>query len=345
MGAVRSTSDLSPLFRNCLFRSDERVESHFHVARELADHVLKWRRGAVDAAMFKGNLNQLQIYLLRYGAEVEVTPRPFEDFVLVHTSLRGGAEMECDGHKLSVAEGRAAVIAPRRSIRLHWLPGTEQLILKVPHALIRNIRGPGDGEGLPLASGFLVPRLLGPQWDLLMQCLLNIMSIPGESSLTSAWVEHFERSVAKFLVEHQPSTALPVSADEPATAGNEGHDRPLSRADGARRMEAVREYMHSRLSAPIALYDLARAGGVSVRTLNLLCHRYHGTTPMELLRNMRLDAVRSRLLLQPNANVTEVALDFGFGHLGRFAAYYHERFHELPRQTQRSHKDGEDRGR
>jgi transcriptional regulator GlxA family with amidase domain len=118
----------------------------------------------------------------------------------------------------------------------------------------------------------------------------------------------------------------------------ENDDRQLSDAAGARRMEAVREYMHSRLCAPISLHDLARAGGVSVRTLNLLCHRHHGTTPMELLRNMRLDAVRARLLLQPEASVTAIALDFGFGHLGRFAAYYHDRFHELPRDTQRSHR-------
>ena len=48
---------------------------------------------------------------------------------------------------------------------------------------------------------------------------------------------------------------------------------------------------------------------------------------------MRLDAVRSRLLAQPDANITSVAMEFGFGHVGRFASYYAERFGQLPRQT------------
>jgi len=32
-------------------------------------------------------------------------------------------------------------------------------------------------------------------------------------------------------------------------------------------------------------------------------------------------------------NVTAIALDHGFGHLGRFSAYYRQRFGELPRET------------
>ncbi|NLZ12221.1 MAG: AraC family transcriptional regulator [Alcaligenaceae bacterium] len=54
---------------------------------------------------------------------------------------------------------------------------------------------------------------------------------------------------------------------------------------------------------------------------------------MVLLRNMRLDAVRHTLQTSPGANVTTIALDHGFGHLGRFSAYYRERFGELPRDT------------
>src|SRR5258706_11947812 len=316
MAVARHPADLSPLIRNCLFRSDERVDSHQQVARELAEHVLKWRRGSVDTAMFKGNLNRLQVYLLRYGAEVEVTPRPFEDFVLVHTSLRGGAEIECDGVRLNVAEGRAAVVAPRHKIQLRWLPGTDHLIVKVPFALIRDAGGHAEGDAPPLAPGFMVPRILGPQWDLLVQSVLNIMSMPPESNLSPTGVDHFERSVAQFLIQHQPPLIDGADASSPALGFKP--DDGLTHSDGARRMEAILEYMDSRLSAPVSLFDLARAGNVSVRTLNELCHRYHGMSPMELLRNQRLDAVRSRLLLQPDANITEVAMNLGFGNMGRF---------------------------
>ena len=92
-------------------------------------------------------------------------------------------------------------------------------------------------------------------------------------------------------------------------------------------------YIRQRLCAPISLVDLALAAGLSPRSLNALCHKYYGVSPMVLLRNMRLDAVREQLQTCPGANVTSVALDHGFGHLGRFSAYYRERFGELPRDT------------
>ena len=56
----------------------------------------------------------------------------------------------------------------------------------------------------------------------------------------------------------------------------------------------------------------------------------HNHSPMVLLRNRRLDAVRARLLQQPSPCVTDAALEFGFGHLGRFSSYYRERFGEAP---------------
>ena len=100
MPLTPKASALFPLYRNCLFRSEERLDAHAQVAREFVDHLLRWRQGRVDTAMFKGELRRLRMYVLHYGAEVEVTPKPFEDFALVHTSLAGGAEIDADGHVL-----------------------------------------------------------------------------------------------------------------------------------------------------------------------------------------------------------------------------------------------------
>jgi AraC-like DNA-binding protein len=325
-------SALSGLYRNRLFQSDARVEAHDHVACELTDHALRWKQGIPNAAMFKGQSNHLKVYALRYGAEVEVTPRPFDSFALVHTSLSGGAEIESDGQRLSVGEGRTAVLAPTKRIRLRWYPGTEQLIVKVPHTLIREVSGRTEDDKLALAPGFLLPRGHGSQWDLIVQSLLNVISISRESTVHTAWLDHFERNAALFLLSHQPDGPAPVGAMLRPDTELGPADTGMHAGD-AMRMDAVLRYMLSRLCAPISLDDLARAGGVGIRTLNALCHRYHGVTPMELLRDMRLDAVRSRLMLQPHASITSTALAFGFGHLGRFSGYYRTRFGELPRDT------------
>ncbi|GJH22501.1 AraC family transcriptional regulator [Caballeronia novacaledonica] len=321
---------LSALYRNCVFRSDTRSDAHEHVARELSDHVVTWKQGAPDAALYKGELNQLRIYSLRYGAQVEVTPQPFEGFTLVHTSLAGGAEFMCDGRSIHVAEGRTAVLAPKKNCRLRWLAGTQQLIVRVPDSLLRDVTGELQGDIVELNAG-LLPRALASQWDLITQSLLNILSMPQEAGLRAAWLEHFERNLALFLLAHRPDATSPIE-DRAQSSKNQGND---VHANGIREMDALLAYIDSRLCAPISLEDLARAAGVSVRTLNMLCHRHHGLPPMELLRNLRLDAVRARLLTDASASITETALAFGFGHLGRFSAYYAARFHELPRDTQR----------
>jgi AraC-like DNA-binding protein len=324
---------LSPLYRNCLFKSDGRADAHDHVSRELADHALCWKSGIPDVALFKGSLARLSIYLLRYGAEVEVTPRPFDGFTLVHTSLVSGAEVECDGQRIIVAQGRTAVLSPRSHVRLRWYPGTQQLITKVPHALLRGLIDSDAEEGTLLPPGFLVARGHSTQWDLIAHSLLNALALPAESTLHSKWIDHFERNVALFLLSHQDPAASPQrGAGLPALQANS--DAKESGPGNCKRMNAMLEYMDARLGAPLSLEDLANAAHVSIRTINELCHRHHGVTPMVLLRNMRLDAVRARLRAQRDLSITETALSFGFGHLGRFSAYYFERFGELPRQTQ-----------
>ena len=334
MALSPKTDLLEALHRNCLFTSDKHVEAHDYVTRELTEHVLRWKQGTPDTAFFKGKLNQLKIFELRYGAEVEVTPRPFDGFTLLHTSLSGSAEFECDGHIMNVSEGRTAMLAPRRRVRLRWMPGTRQLIIRIPDSLIQQVAGKVEGETVSLVPGLLLPQHLGSQWDLLVQSLLNVSSMSGDAAIRAEWRDHFERNLALFLFAHQLPLSAPRSPLLPADSRNTRSDSEAPNG-GIRQMDAMLEYIESRLHAPISLEDLARVASVSFRTLNAMCHRYYGVTPMELLRNMRLDAVRARLLLDPAASVTDTALMFGFGHLGRFSAYYFARFNELPRETQK----------
>ncbi|MNR39034.1 HTH-type transcriptional activator RhaS [compost metagenome] len=57
---------------------------------------------------------------------------------------------------------------------------------------------------------------------------------------------------------------------------------------------------------------------------------------MAWLRLQRLDAARAQLRRGDAHSIAEVALRCGFAHLGRFSAYYRERFGELPSETQAS---------
>lgn len=332
MQSFNASLNLSPVYQRCLFHSNEKVVSHDLVATELADHDLRWHRGAVDTALFKARVNRLQLFVLRYGAQVEVCPRPFDGFSLVHMSLKGRAEFECDGQRVCLPEGSTAIIAPKKSIRLWWEEGAEQLILKVPHALIRDLHQPPlrRDRTLSLAPSLLLAPELNSHWELLMRSLLNILELPAGSPRHASWIDHFEHNIATFLMAQQEG-AIEAAACAPG-AGAEAAES-LSEAASVARIDALEKYMRAKLCAPVSLIDLAQAAGVSARTLNMLCHRHHGVSPMDLLRNMRLDAAHAVLQARPDASVTETAFEFGFGHLGRFSAYYRQRFGQLPNAT------------
>ena len=312
--------DLSPLVKRCVFRSTERVDTHHQVAGEFSEHGLQWCRGNVDTALFKTTVRQLQVFMLQYGAEVEIRPRPFEDFVLVHMSLAGTADIDADGRRVHLRPGSAAILAPRRNLHMRWQQGARQFILKVPRRLLSS---PGLDDAPPSPSVHQLTDMQGLQWQFLMQSLLHVTNLPANNPAHAVWVEHLERNVGLFLSSR---------CDDAGAAGHDDHADAASTGERLR-LDKLESYLRSRLCAPIALEDMARAAGVSVRSLNMLCQRHHAQSPMLLLRNMRLDAVHARLTAQPGASVTNIAFEYGFGHLGRFSQYYRARFGELPRDT------------
>lgn len=322
---------LAPLYRHRVFQSTRKVDCHAQVANELSEHDLFWKGDDVDTVLFKAAIRQLQIFMLKYGAEVIVRPRLFDGFALVHMTLSGTAEIEADGQKVCIPQGKTALIAPKRNLRLWWQAGSEQLILKVPLALFDELSAQAQTGPANMPSLFMLPEHAVPHWDMLVQSLLRVLALPGQDDGHSAWINHFERGAAQFLLSQLSSAYKPgpsiagIAADESADG--------LVGAGKLQRLDMLEKYIKTRLCAPLALADLANAAGVSVRALNALCHQHHGVAPMDLLRNIRLDAARERLLTQPDANITDTAFEFGFGHLGRFSAYYRERFGELPKQT------------
>lgn len=91
---------------------------------------------------------------------------------------------------------------------------------------------------------------------------------------------------------------------------------------------------HARLAPTLS--ELAMAAGVSVRTLSQAFREYRGLTPIEALREKRLQGVRAELLLaSPGATVRAVADAWGFVNMGMFAGLYKRRFGETPSETLR----------
>ncbi len=102
-------------------------------------------------------------------------------------------------------------------------------------------------------------------------------------------------------------------------------------------LKRAEDYILAHLEAPTSLADLAEVAGVSAYTLSKAFHKRHGTSPMRFLKQRRLEAAQRALLAaEPRrTTVTDVAMRFGFWHLGGFSKDYRQAFQELPSETLR----------
>jgi len=100
-------------------------------------------------------------------------------------------------------------------------------------------------------------------------------------------------------------------------------------------IKRVEEYLLAHLKEPVSLANLSTVSGLPIRTLSRNFKKYFGASPMQFLRARRFEAAQSELARGPSEthSVTETAMRYGFGHLGKFAYEYRKIFHELPSET------------
>ena len=77
--------------------------------------------------------------------------------------------------------------------------------------------------------------------------------------------------------------------------------------------------------------------GVSERALYNGFRTWRGNSPKSYLKAVRLDRVRTELLgvKSKTGNVSDIARECGFRHMGNFARDYRQRFGERPSETLR----------
>jgi AraC-like DNA-binding protein len=111
--------------------------------------------------------------------------------------------------------------------------------------------------------------------------------------------------------------------------------------DAARRAAVMRratQFLTSRLDSPFSSYALSQATGLSERKLEYLFREAYAMSPRSWSQTARLNRIR-RELLQSNAKqirIADIAMNWGFFHLGRFAIKYRQLFGERPIDTLRS---------
>jgi AraC-like DNA-binding protein len=117
---------------------------------------------------------------------------------------------------------------------------------------------------------------------------------------------------------------------------------------GAQRHEVIvkrfEDFLEANPKTPLYLTEICAAVGAAERTLRAACEDHLGMGPIRYLALRRMHLVRRALSRADSsmATVTQIATDYGFWELGRFAVAYHALFGEPPSATLRQPRERRD---
>jgi AraC-like DNA-binding protein len=317
--ATPSDTPLLPARPRASFRTRNRDEAVESVERLYGPHTLELKsRGVLDMRLSGLDVARLNLSSIEYGCPATAhTPLPHDHWVF-STCLRG--EIVVD--RSCARAGYSGVRPPEETCDVPMSADLQLLNLKVARTDLDEAWCMLLGERADRPISFLALAPDGSaQTELLRRLMRRLEETP---SYPSAHAPLLERRL-------QEATLL-----ELLMAWPHSHSRYLQRADAARgSTERALQYIHANAAEVPTLGEIAQAAGVGVRALMRGFEKRLGVSPVRYLLHWRLDRARAELLdaAPGTGTVTDIALRWGFGNLGDFAARYRSRFGELPRTT------------
>lgn len=310
--------EVRELERFTVFKSNKINEVQERLTAAIAPLRLESGSKIIDASLHSIALDDLSVLLLRYGEEVIAFPEPADDVILMAFILSGEYEVCVGAGRFTARAGDALIIESFQGLQLAASRDFEALIVPLRRAAIARAAEALSGQAAPRHYGFDRHFQLNDSSGMALRQLLQyliVQATTGNGALdalaTTLLIHHL-------LLNHS-NVMRSVSFRRAETV-------PYY----VRRAEA---FMVENFKAQVSLERLADHAGVSIRTLTSGFRRHCGASPLSVLREIRLERARKQLRDPRGGSVTEVALRFGFAHLGRFASVYRARFGESPSTT------------
>lgn len=296
------------------------LNSHFYPARV---EPLVAEGPLVQPRLSVAHLRRSTIGLVHFAGRVSVDPGDLGSYH-VNIPIRGSVLSYCGQEAVMATPLKAAVFTPgRRTFLPDWNGQSPQWCWKIDRLALEREMESLLGRTMPGRVDFDLPFDLstpgGQRWLETLKLMISYANELHNSPAAALHVENLERSlISGLLLTHSHSQLAEL---------DEGGGPPRPRT-----VHKVMNAVHEDLGKSYTLGDLCAIAGVSARQLQYAFRDSTGVTPLEYLRQARLDWARS-LLLTKTLPVSEVAMQCGFNHLGKFAKYYQDRFGESPSAT------------
>jgi len=325
---VRSETSTMPLAmwaKDSISDPDEAVSL---VAGAFVEHRLDFPRKTrrLDARFAKIPLNNCGLVTHGYGREAEIRGAVLKDFYSLSTVAQGRiyARSGTDG-EATMGDGEIMIASPTGTFDFSFSGDAQALAIRIERDFLEDYAYKLTGIPIttPLVFDMKIPVRdgAGATLNTLLHMTADLVNRDPEILKNTLLLDRLEEMILIGLL-----TACPHNYSIRFEAGGPGI--------APRHVRKVEEYIYAHSAEPVTLIDLAELTGVSVRSIHNAFRSFRGYSPIAFLKSVRMARVRERLLAaEPEDTVTSIALECGFGHLGRFSADYRRRYGEAPCET------------
>ncbi|MGH6626198.1 MAG: AraC family transcriptional regulator [Burkholderiaceae bacterium] len=316
-----------PLSEFAVISTPDLDQARDEVARIFCPHRLQLGHGSApfDTRHHVARLGDIFLNYVQYGAEVVIDPGCLGDFYLLQIPMAGSADIHWGRQSFTASPECASLISPSQPLTMRWRDATPHIIVKLDSKLVLRHWEALIGEAAgarPLEFDAALPTGHGPGASVkhLVDFLVQQLSC-GRTALTTPFLVQAEAGLIQTLLGQLPHNQSQRLLPRPPDVA-------------PRAVKRAKEYIAANLREAVSVNDIAAASGLCVRSLQATFRQHTGQSPMVFLREQRLQAVHAQLAqAAPGTTVTEVALQYGFCHLGRFAQSYSKKFGQTPHAT------------
>ncbi|WP_083203849.1 AraC family transcriptional regulator [Ensifer adhaerens] len=282
-----------------------------------------------DAQLNHCQIDDVGLTYARYGAPMHALVEQSDHF-LQGFPLRGNGDATIDRASGTLARNRGIVGGPGARMYLRYSRDFEHLILRIrPDGLVRKL---ANLIGRPVDPPLRLIADIAPNDALfrLVEFTAGELGRPDAPMPPLLLAEMEQAIMVAYLCHSRHNYSQALEGISPAAA-------PWQ----VRRAE---EYIRDNWDKPITIEALAAVANTSARSLFHSFKRARGISPIAFARRVRLAQAHAMLAAPaPGTSVTSVAFDCGFGNLGAFARYYQLSYGELPSETLRTARPGDQR--
>lgn len=272
------------------------------------------------------DVSGLTVGLLEYATPVHISSQAFSNAYQVNFPTLGQLKMTYGNQRLLTSPRSAAVHGPNVATSLEgWGEPTTMLGLKIPEDTIESeletLLGRTPDKPLIFGGHLDLTSRNGRDWLDAMVLLTHGLR-KGESLLGNPLISRpAAQAVVRGLLLVAPNNySLELTGDVTAAGPTYVH-------------RAV-AYIEENADQPLTLNDIAEAVHISPRALQTGFQEHLASTPMSMVRKIRLRKAHEALqAASPGEHVSVIARKWGFMHAGRFAIHYAQTYGLSPSET------------